>query len=144
MNGRMRNFYGLALVPLAFILCSCASDLHYNAKTGNIASIQTILDSGVPIEKKDQLGNTSLLVAAFSNKPETVEYLCKKGADVNAQNNDRTTALISAAYYNLLDVAKVLVKYNPDKKIKDRFGNTALDYAEKYKYASMISLLKNE
>jgi len=143
MNGKMRNFCALGVVSLTFILCSCASDLHYNAKTGDIARIQEILGSGVPIEKGDQLGNTALIVAASSNKPETVEYLCKKGANVNAQNNDRATALISAAYYNLLDVAKVLVKYNPDKTIKDKYGNTALDYAEKYKYSSMILLLKN-
>lgn len=143
MNGKMRNFYALGIVSLTFILCSCASDLHYNAKSGNIAGIQKLLESGDSIEKRDQSGNTPLIVAAFSNKPEMVEYLCKKGANVNAQNNDRVTALISAAYYDLLDVAKVLVKYNPDKKIKDKYGNTALDYAEQYKYANMILLLKN-
>jgi uncharacterized protein len=142
MNGNMRKIDWLAVFFLAFFLCSCASDPHYNAKTGNIVGIQNILDSGTSIEKRDQLGNTPLIVAALSNKPETVDYLCKKGADVNAQNNDRNTALIGAAYYNLLDVAKVLVKYNPDKTIKDKFGNTALDYAEQFKYTDMISLLK--
>jgi uncharacterized protein len=144
MNGKLRNSYGWAVVSLAFILCSCAGDLHYNAKIGDVARIQKVLDSGVPIEKRDQLGNTALIAAAFSNKPETVEYLCKKGANVNAQNDNRSTALISAAYYNLVDVAKVLVKYNPDKTIKDKYGKTALDYAELYKYTGMISILKNE
>lgn len=142
MNGKFGGIYALAVFSLGFIFCSCASDLHYNAKTGNIAGIQKIIDSGTPIEKTDQLGNTPLIAAASSNKPETVDYLCKKGANINAQNNDRSTALITAAYHNLIDVAKVLVKYNPDKTIKDRYGNTALDYAEQYKYADMISLLK--
>jgi uncharacterized protein len=142
MNGKIGKLNGLAVFFLVFIFCSCAGDLHYNAKTGNIVNIKNILDSGTSIEKRDQLGNTPLIVAALSNKPETVDYLCKKGADVNAQNNDRNTALIGAAYYNLLDVVKVLVKYNPDKTIKDKFGNTALDYAEQSKYTDMISLLK--
>jgi ankyrin repeat protein len=73
-----------------------------------------------------------------------VEYLCKKGANVNAQNNDGATALITAAYYNLIDVAKVLIKYNSTKSLKDKYGNTALDYAMQYKYTEMISLLKNK
>jgi hypothetical protein len=72
-----------------------------------------------------------------------VEYLCRKGADVNAQNNDRATALIHAAYYNLIDAAKILVKYNADKTIKDKYGYTALDYARKYEYAGMIALLSD-
>jgi uncharacterized protein len=142
MIGKFGKIHALAVFSLAFIFCSCANDPHYNAKTGNIAGIQKIIDSGTPIEMRDQLGNTPLIVAASSNKPETVEYLCKKGANINAQNNDRSTALIAAAYYNLIDVAKVLVKYNPDKTIKDKYGNTALDYAEQYKYTDMISLLK--
>lgn len=70
-----------------------------------------------------------MLVAAYSGKTETVEYLCKKGADVNAQSNTRVTALIYAAYYNFYDIAEILVKYNADKTIKDTFGNTAFDYA---------------
>jgi len=78
MNDRMRKFYELAVVFLAFIFFSCANDLHYNAKAGNIANIQKILEGGDSIEKKDQLGNTPLIVAALSNEPETVEYLCKK------------------------------------------------------------------
>lgn len=142
MKGKMRTIYGLTVVFLPIILCSCASDIHYNAKTGNIAALQNILDSGNSIEKKDNLGNTPLIAAAFSNKPETVEYLCRKGANVNAQNHNRATALISAAFYNLIDVAKVLLKYNPNKTIKDKYGKTALDYAEEYKYTEMISLLK--
>ncbi len=142
MNSKIRKIKGLVVLSLAFIFCSCANDLHYNANTGNIANVKRILESGVSIEKVDQLGNTPLISAAASNKPETVEYLCKKGANVNAQNNDRNTALITAAYYNLLDVAKVLLEYNPDKTIKDKFGNTALDYAEKYNYKDMLALLK--
>ena len=142
MKGRRRTLHGLSAAFLAVVLCACANDLHYNAKTGNVANLQQLLERGEPIEKRDPLGNTALIVAAFSNEPETVAYLCRKGADVNAQNNDRATALISAAYYNLLDVARVLVKFDPDKTLKDKYGNTALDYARQYKYAEMISLLE--
>jgi len=142
-GGQMRKFYGLAVVLLGFFLCSCGGDLLYNAKIGNVEGIEKALENDVPIESKNELGSTALLIAASSAKAEAVEYLCKKGADVNAQNDNGATALIHAAYYNLFDVAKILVKYNADKTIKDKFGNTALDYAEKFKYTRMISLLKN-
>lgn len=144
MKGLLRAVYGPTVVFLAFIFCSCAADLHYNAKTGNIAALQKLLDGGDSIEKIDNQGNTPLIAAAFSDKPETVEFLCKKGANVNAQDSNGATALIAAAFYNLLDVAKVLVKYNPDKTIKDKYGNAAIDYAEQYNHTDMVSLLKKD
>jgi ankyrin repeat protein len=142
-GGKMRKFYGLAVVSLVFILCSCG-DFLYNAKIGNIGRIEKGLEQGVPIEKKDHAGNTALMIAAVNGQTETVEYLFKKGANVNAQNDNGATALNLAAYYNLLDVAKILVKCNANKTIKDKYGNTPIDYAQKFEYTRMISLLKNE
>lgn len=140
----MRKFYGLAFVSLAFILCSCGG-IFYAARTGNVDQIEKALENGIPIESKtENLGNTPLIVAAYSGKAEAVEYLCKKGADVNAQDTNGVTALIHAAYYNHFDAAKILLKYNADKTIKDKYGNTALDYAEQFEYTRMMSLLKNE
>ena len=138
----MRKFHGLAAIFLVFILCSCG-DLLYNAKIGNVERIENGLETGAPIEKKDHAGNTPLMIAAFNKQYDALEYLCKKGANVNAQNNNGATALILAAYYNHIDAAKMLIKYNADKTIKDKYGNTALDYAEKFEYTPMVSLLKN-
>ena len=140
----MRKFYGLAVVSLTFILCSCGG-IFYAAQTGNVERIEAALENGVPIESKtENMGSTPLIVAAYNGKAEAVEYLCKKGADVNAQDNKGITALIIAAYYNYFDVAQILVKYNADKTIKDKYGNTALYYAEQYGHTRIISLLKNE
>jgi uncharacterized protein len=139
----MKKFSWLLIVSLFLFLCSC-SNILYDARNGNIERIETELNHGFSIETKNQRGDTPLIVAAYSNKPDTVEYLCKKGADVNAKNYNGATALIYAAYYNLLDVAKVLVKYNADKSIKDRYGNTPLSYASQFEYTRMISLLEGK
>ena len=80
----MRKAQGLAIVALAFMLCSCG-DLIYNAKVGNIERLQKGLESGASIEKRDHLGNTPLMIAAFNKQYDALEYLCKKGADVNAR-----------------------------------------------------------
>jgi ankyrin repeat protein len=138
---RMRKALVLAMVGLALMLCSCG-DLLYNAKVGNVERIQKALESGVSSEKRDHLGNTPLMLAAFNKQYDALEYLCKKGADVNARNGNGATALIVAAYYNHPDVAKILLKYKADKAIKDYYGNTALYYAEGYSYTEMIALLK--
>jgi ankyrin repeat protein len=141
-GGKMRKFNGLAVVSLVFILCSCG-DVLSNAKIGNIERIQNGLEAGAPIEKRDHIGNTLLMIAAENKQYEALEYLYKKGANVNAQNNNGATALIMAAYYNHLDTAKILLKYNANKTIQDKYGNTAFDYAEQFGYIPMIAVLKN-
>ncbi|MCP3933498.1 MAG: ankyrin repeat domain-containing protein [Bacteroidetes bacterium] len=140
---KMRKFYGLMIISLGFILCSCGG-LLYNAQIGDVEKIEKALERGTSIEEKNEFGSTALIIAAFSGKADAVEYLCKKGANVNARNDNGVTGLIHAAYYNLYDVVKILVKYDADKTIKDKYGNTALNYAEQNNNMRMISLLKNE
>ncbi|BBO74920.1 hypothetical protein DSCW_23370 [Desulfosarcina widdelii] len=91
----MQRIQWIAIVSLAFIICSCGG-LLYNAQTGNIELMEKSLEHGTSIEKKNQAGSTALIIAAYSGQNEAVEYLCKNGANVNAQANNGTTALISA------------------------------------------------
>ena len=109
-----------------------ASDLHIT--TGTPPQLR--------IDAVNAQGETPLMIAAFNKQYEALEYLCKKGADVNARNDRGATALITAAYYNHVDTAKALLKCNADRTIKDFYGNTALYYAESYSYTEMIALLK--
>jgi len=88
----MRNLYVLLIIVMALVLCSC-SNLVYNAKIGNIAGIESALEGGESIETIDIRNETALIVAANYNQVETVEYLCKKGANVNAQSYNGCTAL---------------------------------------------------
>ena len=139
----MRRLYFLMIAYLFFTLSSCGNIWH-SAKIGDIEGMKKTLDYGVSIESTNQLGNTPMIIAAYSGNAEMVEYLCKRGANVNAQGANRATALIHAAYYNFYDVAEILVNYHADRSIKDMYGNTALDYASQFEQTRMISLLKSE
>lgn len=138
---KMRIVTAFAAVFLLFVLSSCQGLLH-SAKVNDVNGIQKSLDGGMPIEHRNDVGRTALIIAAYSRSAEAVELLCKRGADVNAKDNPGCTALLYAAYYNAPDVAETLLRYGADQTITDRYGKTPLDYAEEYNYPRLVTLLK--
>lgn len=128
---------------LAIALCACGNMIS-SARSGDLDGIQRSLNEGISIETRSPDGATPLIVAAYSRRPTTVEFLLERGADVNATDNNHSSALIHAAYYNFYEVAEILVKYNPDLRIKDRYGNTAYDYASQYEHTRILELLKKK
>jgi ankyrin repeat protein len=74
--------------------------------------IETLLQSGVEINTQHpNSGTTALMIASsYYYYDDIVEYLIKKGADVNLKDNEGKTALLWAAS-NSLPNAKILVAH---------------------------------
>ncbi len=55
--------------------------------------------------------------------------LIKKGADVNAKNNDGETALMLASLNGNFEAANLLIEKGADVNAKSNKGKTALEYS---------------
>ncbi|MGN5287840.1 ankyrin repeat domain-containing protein [Aeromonas sp. 11P] len=81
-------------------------------KKGNLAQVKEMVESGQPLEAKDNLsgrGQTALGWAAFIGYEDIVNYLIDKGADLYATDDaDVKNALKSAALGKNADVAKAI------------------------------------
>jgi len=75
------------------------------------AKIDQLLQSGVDINTQHPTSGTTVLMIASSYYyyDEMVEYLIRKGADVNLKDNDGKTALVWAAS-NSLENSKILLE----------------------------------
>src|SRR5438552_2925014 len=83
-----------------------------------------------------------LLEAAKARNTAEVQKLLGEGANANAKDNAGWTALIWAAYFGRTDTVRALLEKGADGDEKDKKGDTALRLAEKYKYSSIVALLR--
>jgi E3 ubiquitin-protein ligase HECTD1 len=91
------------------------------------AFIQFIEDNQIDVNYIDHVGQTVLnWVSAFGTR-EMVEYLCRKGADVN--RGQRSSSLHYAASFGRPSIVRVLLKYGANIDLRDEDGRTPLDKA---------------
>jgi ankyrin repeat protein len=67
-----------------------------------------LLDAGADPNHRDSQGQTPLMSAVFSKRPEIVEMLLGAGADINAKSLDERTALDRAEREKLSDIVSML------------------------------------
>ena len=78
-------------------------------------------------------GTTALILASMASRDnlEIIKYLVKKGANVNAKDDDGSTALIEACGFGDLEIIKYLVKKGANVNAKDDDNFTVLMMAAK-------------
>ena len=62
--------------------------LHLVAQSGNVPSIQLLLDHGVTVDIRNSEGETLLHEAAFAAHPEAIKTLLDAGADIDLPTDD--------------------------------------------------------
>jgi len=71
-----------------------------------------------------------------------VGLLLRKGADVNAKDNNGWTALIEACFAGHVAAVKALVEKRADVNMKDKNGKSALTFAAQSGHTQIVELLK--
>ena len=108
-----------------------------------IADVQHVfLDAGADVNKKDNLGNTALILATMKHcYKEPIKELILAGADINAANNSGKTALHCALKYGSQDVARYLIKKGADFTRADNDGVTPIQLAAEKGYDAVLELM---
>jgi ankyrin repeat protein len=91
---------------------------------------QLLLDNGVDIEEKCNVGHTALHQAASCGSTDTVQFLLSRGANANAKGNSSGfTPLHGASQYSNEENALLLLDHGADVSARDAGGATVLDDA---------------
>jgi E3 ubiquitin-protein ligase HECTD1 len=89
--------------------------------------INHIEQGNIDVNYTDNVGQTMLnWVAAFGTR-EMIEYLCRRGADVN--RGQRSSSLHYASCFGRPSIVRLLLKYGGNVDLRDEDGRTALDKA---------------
>lgn len=105
----------LLIVALLSARPAAADDaLHDAAAAGDVEAIERLRDAGVDPNVRAEFGRTPLQVAAFAGRREAVMSLVRRGADVQAYDDQHIDALTIAAQRGDLAMVSLLLWLGAD------------------------------
>lgn len=95
--------------------------LHTASAAGQSRAVETLLQHGADINRRDQAGNTALMLAVSNNRAATVGVLIGQGAALDKRNNNKKNALEMAEQLGHQKVAALLRKAAKEQGILSIF-----------------------
>ena len=93
---------------------------------GDVSTVADALDAGAPMECRNRASSTPLMQAVMSQRAEIVEYLLRRGADVNATSGFGFTPLHIAAEYPSTTISTILIVNGAKVEALDSRGMSPL------------------
>lgn len=84
------------------------------ARAGQTEELTEFFDHGLPVDVRDDDGNTLLMLAAYHGHAGTVTALVGRGADVNLRNNNDQAPVAGALFKGEDAVVAALVEAGAD------------------------------
>ena len=116
--------------------------LFSNSFTGDVESIEKLVDNQVNVNVKNENGMTPLMIATQNSHVQLVEVLIQAGADVNTFNSvTGDTSLIYASDSGQSSCMQKLLEYNAKVNIHGKNGDTALICAARNGHDKCLQVL---
>ena len=109
------------------------------AYLGRAKYVQRLGDAGAEV---NFFGWPPLAYAAYNGHTEIVEYLLKRGAEIDAKTENGSTALFFASRFGHIETVRTLLKHQADPTIVNDNDETAVDWALKSKNTDIEDILR--
>merc|ERR1711907_470380 len=139
--------------------CSGATLLHVASAMGSVSMIVLLLDRAQRIneergaadtplidvrENMKSGGFTALHHAAIHGHARALTTLCKRGANMNAQDEDGFTPLHHACRRGNGEIVEALLHEGADPQVRDKDGKLPSYVAELFKHDAIVAILPKE
>ncbi|MEU6428206.1 ankyrin repeat domain-containing protein [Microbispora sp. NPDC046973] len=116
-----------------------ATRLFELARSGRTEALCAYVDAGVPVNLRNQKGDTLLMLAAYHGHAATVRALGERGADPDLANDRGQTPLAGAVFKKEPEVVRALLELGAD-----RYAGTpsAVDAARMFGDAEIVTLIE--
>lgn len=98
------------------------------ALRGHLAWMERLVARGAAVQRT---GWSALHYAASGPQPKAVDWLLRRGAQVDAPSPNGSTALMMAAGYGAIDSVELLLSRGADASLRNQAGATAADFARR-------------
>ena len=135
----------------ALITSAFANSIHEAARSGDVSVVQTLLNTGIDVNKKNEDGWTPLHIAASKNHKTIVELLIENGAEINSLGETSSifiwqggfTPLHYAAVNGHKEIVELLINKGANVNAKTDDGLTPRDWAIKRNHTDIVDLLRS-
>jgi hypothetical protein len=101
--------------------------LFSRTRHGRHKDVVAILSQGIPVDIRDEFGNTPLLIAAQNGHLKIVKTLLRSRAHINAQNNKGMSAMHFAFTFGYPELGAYLVSKGGDDALKNCDNRTCYE-----------------
>jgi ankyrin repeat protein len=103
-------------------------DIFSYARHERCGDIERLLDRGIPINVRDEYGNTLLTIACQNGSKRVAKIVLRRGADINARNYRGNTPLHYCYHYGYGDsLGQYLMSKGADASIRNNSGRSCFD-----------------
>ncbi|MFQ3168807.1 MAG: putative component of type VI protein secretion system [Limisphaerales bacterium] len=120
---------GTAMIAVALLVGCGASNIWQDVQNGDMAAVQSQIESGADVDARDALGRTPLYYSIYNEHPQITGLLVRSGADVNVKHNAGKTPLHLAAELGDTATVRLLLKAGAKVNAQDSNQGTPLDWA---------------
>ena len=103
--------------------------------------VQRLVEAGAEV---NYFGWSPLSYAAYNGHTPIVEYLIKRGAEVDGKTENGSTALFFAARFGHVDTVRMLLQHQADATIINDNDETAVDWALKGNNTDIEGILRGD
>ena len=103
--------------------------IHNAAQNGNLNQVKALLNQGVPVNTRDEWGQTPLHGAAMGGRLSMVQELLNRGAHVNPRTRSGTTPLQFA--FGHPRIIHALIKAGANPRYRNIYSHNAYNFARK-------------
>jgi ankyrin repeat protein len=139
------NFKKIILVAL-LVFCTAtgwmfAAEIHKAAKQGKLDEIKQLIKKDPKlVNSVNRLGQTPLLIAAYSGHKDIAEFLIKKGADLNLADQFGASPIHMSVLGSKIEITKLLVSKGADINKRTKIGKVPIQLAFEIGNAAVVDL----
>ncbi|KAJ9613281.1 hypothetical protein H2200_003223 [Cladophialophora chaetospira] len=111
------------------------------SRSGEVSTVDILLNLGACVESRDTTGSTPLIQAVSNQHTAVADRLLQAGADPNAKDQGGRTPLILAAKAGYCHIVTGLIERGANLEDTDEAGNTPLRWAAHGGFQTVINIL---
>lgn len=118
------------------------ADIFDACRKGNLRLVEKLYALNPEIiEAEDHKSFTPLILAAYNNQPEVVDFLLQKGVKTDPPEGAGNSALMGVCFKGYKNIAAKLIDAGADVNLRNANGATALTFAATFGHLEIAEML---